>query len=125
MPTVIITNQPASVTVVPGQNTTFSVNASADFSPATYAYQWKRGGVNIPAATTSKYFIEPVIGDNQSSFTVSVSALSGTPLQSVATVNSTTATLSVVADTDIFGKFAIYPESGKERFTRLRHLGYV
>jgi hypothetical protein len=125
MPSVIITSQPTSVSVVPGQNTMFSATPSADFAPAIYSYQWKKNGSNISGATSSSYFIEPLLVDNGSSFTVSVSALSGSPLQSVATILSNAAVLTVAADSSLFAKFAIYPESGKERFTRLRNLGYV
>lgn len=125
MPSVIITKQPASVTTVPGQNTTFAVTPSADFSPASYAYQWCLSGVNIPGATSSTYFIDPLLTDNGALFTVVVSALSGSPLTSVATVTSNEVTLTVAADAGPYKHWAIYPESGEERHARLRHLGYV
>jgi len=124
MASVILTSQPVSLTAVPGQNITFSVTPSADFAPVSYLYQWKLNTVNIAGATNSTYFIDPVIGDSGKSYTVSVSALSGASLQ--ATVLSNPATvLTVVAETSIFAKFARYPESGEERFRRLRNLGYV
>ena len=124
MASVILTSQPVSLTAVPGQNTTFSVTPSADFAPVSYRYQWKLNTVDIAGATNSTYFIDPVIGDSGKSFTVSVSALSGASLQ--ATVLSNPATvLTVVAETNIFSKFALYPETGVERFRRLRNLGYV
>lgn len=127
MANVILTTQPASLTAVPGENSTFSVVASADFSTATYAYQWKVNTVNISGATNSSYTLDPVIGDDSKSFTVSVSALSanGSGVVSQATVLSNAAVLTVIAETGPFDKFAIYPESGKERFLRLRNLGYV
>jgi len=125
MTNIIITTQPVAASVVPGQNVTFSVTPSADFSPASYSYQWKVNTVNIAGATSSTYFIDPVLGDNSKSFTVSVSALSGSPLQAVATVLSDAAVLTVTAETDVYAKFALYPETGKERFLRLRHLGYI
>lgn len=125
MANVIITSQPTAASVVPGQNVTFSVTPSADFSPVSYAYQWKANTVNIAGATTVSYGIDPVIGDNTKSFTVSVSALSGSPLQAVATVLSDAAILTVNAEASPFDKFAVYPETGKERFLRLRNLGYV
>ena len=123
MATVIITKQPTSVTVIPGQNTTFSVTASADFASPTYKYQWKLGGANISGATDSAYFIDPIAANNGNSYTVSVSALSGTSLQ--ATVLSNAAVLTVTAESSPFDTFAVYPETGAERFKRLRHLGYV
>jgi len=124
MASVILTSQPVSLTAVPGQNTTFSVTPSADFTPVSYTYQWKLGGVNIPGATNSTYFIDPVIGNSGNSYTVSVSALSGAFVQATAD-SFPAAVLTVVAETNIFSKFALYPETGEERFKRLRNLGYV
>jgi len=124
MATVILTTNPTSVTVVPGQNTTFSAVASADFAPASYQYQWKLNGADISGATNSSYFIDPVIGNNGNRYTVVVSALSGSTV--VATVGSSPdAVLTVLAESSPFDKFAVYPETGEERFKRLRHLGYV
>lgn len=125
MANIIITTQPAAVSVVPGQNVTFSVVASANFASPSYAYRWAANTVNIAGATSSSYEIDPVIGDNSKSFTVSVSALSGSPLQAVATVVSNAAVLTVAAEASPFDKFAIYPETGKERFLRLHNLGYL
>lgn len=127
MATVIISTQPVSLSAIPGQNSTFSVTPSADFATATYAYQWKLNTVNITGANSSSYFIDPVIGDNGKSFTVAVSALSATAtgIFSQATVTSNAATLTVTAETIPFSNFAIYPETGKQRFLRLRNLGYV
>jgi hypothetical protein len=125
MPSVIFTTQPTSLSATPGQNTTFSVVPSANFSSVVYSYQWKKDSVNIIGATSSSYFIDPVAGDNGSSFTVAVSALSGTPSQAVATATSSAAVLTVIDESGIFAKFALYPETGAERFTRLRNLGYV
>lgn len=126
MANVIITTQPASVAVVLGQNTTFSVTPSADFASATYAYQWKLNTVNIAGANSSTYFIDPLLADNGKSFTVAVSALSATASGtfSQATVTSNAAVLTVSADNTVFNKWALYPESGKERFLRMRNLGY-
>jgi len=122
MVTANITKTPASATVVPGQNTTFSVTTSAAFTPTSYAYQWKQNGTTIAGATTSSYLIDPVIGDNGKTFSVAVSALSG---GSAFSTTSNTLTLSVLEDVTIFSKFAVYPETGEERFRRLRNLGYV
>ena len=126
MANVIIKTQPASIAVVTGQNTTFSVTPSADFASATYAYQWKLNTVNIAGANSSSYFIDPLLTDNGKSFTVAVSALSATASGrfSQATVTSNAAVLTVSADSTVFNKWARYPESGKERFLRMRNLGY-
>lgn len=122
MANIVITTQPQSVTVAPGQNTTFTVVGSADFAPATFNYQWKLGGTPITGATLGSYSIDPVIGNNGNVFSVSVSALSaGVPLVSV---NSNNATLNVQAGTSIYDRFYVGgTESGKERHRRLRLLG--
>jgi len=117
MPNVVITTQPTSQTVVPGQNTTFSVTASADFSPVTYNYRWSNN------ATTQSITIDPLIGNNGNTFSVTVSALSAGVLQ--ATVNSLTATLTVQEDVKPFDTYDVGPETGRERHRRLRLLGYV
>jgi len=123
MGNIVITSQPLSVSVVPGQNTTFSVGVSANFSPVTYLYQWRVGSTPISGATNSSYFIDPVLTDNNKSFSVLVSGLSaGVVLQ---TVTSNNAVLTVNTDTGKFAKFARGSESGEERFRRLRNLGYI
>lgn len=128
MASVIIQTQPVSVSAVPGQDTTFSVVPSANFS-ATYSYQWKVGGLPISGATSSSYFIDPLIGDNNKSFTVAVSALSAAPqlsaIVAVATVTSNAAVLTVTEPSYPFNLFERGNETGVQRFRRLRHLGYV
>jgi hypothetical protein len=125
--TIVIQTQPQSVSVIVGQDTTFTVVPSSNFIPSSYAYQWRVGGVAIAGATSSSYSIDPVIGDGNKSFTVSVSALSSTAggFVSVANVTSNAAVLTVSADAGIFKNFAVYPETGEQRFLRLRNLGYV
>lgn len=129
MASVIIQTQPVSVSVIPGQDTTFSVIPSANFAPVTYSYQWKLDTTNIVGATATSYFIDPILTDSAKSFTVSVSALSAAPQLSatvaVATVLSDAAVLTVSAESAPFSHFAKYPETGVQRFRRLRHLGYV
>jgi len=127
MATVIIQTQPTAASAIPGQNTTFTVVPSANFIPVAYTYQWKVNTVNISGATSSSYMIDPVAGDNTKSFTVLVNALSAGPSGnvSVANVTSNAAVLTVVAESRPFSNFAVYPETGQERFRRLRHLGYV
>ena len=123
MANVIITSQPANATANPGQNTTFFVVASSDFTSVTYEYQWKNGSANISGATSSSYTIDPTSANNGNQFAVTVSALSGGSV--VATAVSNNATLTITPEATPFDKFAVYPETGKERFLRLHHLGYV
>lgn len=143
MASVILTSQPAStLSVVPNQNTTFTVAASANFPVAGYTYQWKKaaaGGViggasNIAGATNASYFFEPASGDNGYKYYCTVNALSATSSgnASQASVNTTGVTVTVAADGSIFNRHvsgavaAVNPtkESGQERFRRIRHLGY-
>ena len=124
MASVIITSQPASLTAVPGQNSTFSVTASANFAGATYNYLWSNG------ATTQSITIDPLIGDNGNTYSVAVSALSAVPpaLSStvvVATVNSSSATLTVQEDARPFDVYDKGTETGRQRHLRLRLLGYI
>lgn len=124
MANIVITTQPQSVTVAPGQNTTFTVVASADFS-AVYNYQWKLNGTSIPSAIFSSYAIDPVVGNDGNVFSVSVSALSAGV--SLAEVDSDDATLTVLSATgSIYDRFYVGgSESGQERHRRLRLLGYI
>jgi|LauGreDrversion4_2_1035121.scaffolds.fasta_scaffold381259_2 hypothetical protein len=107
-----------------GQDTTFSVVASADFSTATYAYQWKKGGTSISGAINSSYTFD-ALASTLGVYTVSVSALSAGVSQAV--VNSGNITLSSVAE-DTVKPFDVYDrgtESGRERHRRMHHLGYI
>lgn len=140
MASVIFTSKPAAaVTVVPNQNTTFTVTASTDINLSSYTYQWKKtplGGstANIAGATSSSYFFEPALTDGNASYTCSVSALSttanGNICQATAEYSPTTY-LTVSADSGIYFKYtlpaALNPlnESGAERFRRVHNvLGY-
>jgi hypothetical protein len=142
MPSVILTTQPAStLSVVPKQNTTFTVVASADFPVTGYTYQWKKaaaGGAigsatNISGATNNSYFFEPASGDNGFKYYCTVNALSATSSgpASQASVNSTGIALTVAADATTFARWTPKSndpnplnESGPERFRRMRNLGY-
>lgn len=117
MASVIITSQPASLTAVPGQDSTFSVTASADFAPVTFNYLWSN------AATTQSITIDPLIGDNGNTYSVSVSALSAGV--AVATVTSNTASLAVFEDVPPFNTYDVGSETGRQRHLRLRLLGYI
>lgn len=117
MASVIITQQPVSLTAVPGQNSTFSVTASADFSSATFNYRWSNN------ATTQTIVIDPLIGDNGNTYSVSVSALSGAT--SMASVSSNIVTLTVNEDVRPFDVYDRGTETGRQRHLRLRLLGYI
>ena len=98
--------------------------ASADFSTATYAYQWKKGGTSISGAINSSYTFD-ALASTLGVYTVSVSALSAGVSQAV--VNSGNITLSSVAE-DTVKPFDVYDrgtESGRERHRRMHHLGYI
>ena len=84
-----ITTQPTSRTVTAGSSTTFSVVASGT---APLTYQWKLGGTNISGATSSSYTIASAQTANAGNYTVTVS-------NSVGSVTSSTATLTVTAAT--------------------------
>lgn len=122
MANIVITTQPQSLTAVPGQNSTFTVVPSADFS-ATFGYQWELSGTPISGATASSYFIDPLMTDNGKVFSVSVSALSGQV--SLASVESNEATLTVQEDTPPYDVFDKGTETGRDRHRRLRLLGYI
>jgi hypothetical protein len=117
LPSVDITVQPVSLTAVPGQDVTFSVTATANFSPVTFAYRWSN------AATTQSITIDPLMSDNGNTYSVSVSALSAGVLQ--ATTTSLTATLTVQEDVAPFDVYDLGPETGRERHRRLHLLGYI
>jgi hypothetical protein len=131
MASVIITSlTPASpLTNVPfGQDTTLSVVASADWSTATYNYQWRKDGIAISGATGSSYKFDALTGAI-GAYTVAVSALSSTSsgLFSQATVTSNRVELSSVAEDPVkpFDTFDLGAESGRERHLRMRLLGYI
>jgi hypothetical protein len=85
----IIAAQPASQTVLAGQPVTFSVVPSLGGPP--YTYQWQRNGVNITgaAATNQTYTIASVSPADVASYSVVVSAATGT-------TNSQPASLAMV-----------------------------
>ncbi len=142
MATVILTSQPTTLSVVPNQNTTLTVVASADFNVSSYTYQWKKsataGGLigaanNITGATNASYSFEPASGDNGYKYYCVVAGLSSTSSgqSSQASVNSTGLTLTVAADGTTFARWTPkandpnpLKESGPERFKRMRNLGY-
>jgi hypothetical protein len=83
-----ITTQPANASVTVGATATFSVAATGT---APLSYQWSRGGAAISGANAASYTTAPtVMTDNGAAFTVTVS-------NSVGSVTSTAATLTVAA----------------------------
>ena len=82
-----ITTQPVALTVAAGSSATFSVNATG----ANLTYQWYRGGVAIPGATSASYSLTTTAtSDSGATFyaVVSNSAGSATSASALLTVNS-------------------------------------
>lgn len=123
---VTLTPAQGTVTRVPGQNTTFTATPSSDFN-ATYTYQWFKGTTLIPGAVSQSYFIDPLMGDNNSIFNVKLSALNGSTVvdQYLSPSAPSTWTLRVAEDIPPYDRLDSGPETGRERFRRLRHLGYI
>ncbi|MBI5472802.1 MAG: carbohydrate-binding protein [Ignavibacteriae bacterium] len=86
-----ITAHPASQTVAVGQTATFAVSASGS---EPLQYQWQKNNLNIGGATSSSYTTPSVnTNDNGSTFRCIVS-------NSIGTVTSNSATLSVSSSSD-------------------------
>jgi uncharacterized protein YcnI len=76
----IISTQPASQTVTAGQEATFTVEVSTDYTPLSsiaYEYQWYEEGETITDATLSSYNFTANVEDDGYEFFVTVSVLSG------------------------------------------------
>lgn len=84
-----ITNQPASQTVTAGANVSFTVAAAGT---APFAYQWRKGGVNLTGATSATLALGSVTASSAGQYSVVVSNSAGS-------VSSATATLTVNAPT--------------------------
>ena len=78
--------QPQSLTVVEGQNATFSVNATGT---APLLYQWRFGGVNLLGATNPAVTLTNVLAAQAGLYSVVISNSGGT-------TTSTNATLTVL-----------------------------
>jgi len=78
-----ISVQPTNQSVLTGATATFSVTAAGT---APLSYQWKKGGTAITTNATSASYTTPatVIGDNGSSFTVTVTNSTGNITSSAA-----------------------------------------
>jgi len=92
-----INTQPANQTACAGGSATFTVAASGS---GTVTYQWRKGGVAIPGATSASFTINPVAAGDAGSYDVVVSSSCGTVTSSAAslTVNPTTAVTSPPAN---------------------------
>jgi hypothetical protein len=128
----IFLTQPQSQSAVPGQNTTFTSQASSnDVTPlsAAYTYQWYTSGGTVAAiagASSASYTFDPLITDNGKKFFVTSTFLSGAPATTVvATITSNVAVLTVAEDVKPFDTYDVGPETGRERHLRLRLLGYI
>jgi hypothetical protein len=85
-----ITSQPASQSVLPGTNVTFSVSATGS---EPLSYQWRLNGNNIPGATNSTYSISTVQPTDGGSYDVLVANPGGAVASLIATLKVTTAPL--------------------------------
>jgi regulation of enolase protein 1 (concanavalin A-like superfamily) len=85
-----ITAQPQSQTVNEGANVTFSVTASGT---APFAYQWRKGGVDISGATASTLNLTAVTTNDAGSYDVVVNNSCGSATSAAATLTVTVNTL--------------------------------
>lgn len=78
-----ITTHPVSQSVTAGDPVTFTVVATGD---APLAYQWSKGGADIPGATSASYTITSAAGSDAGSYTVTVSNDKGSATSAAATL---------------------------------------
>jgi hypothetical protein len=76
-----ITNQPASVSAIVGQNSTFNVAAGGN---GTLDYQWRFNATNITSATNATLTVNNVSGANAGGYTVAISDSFGSVTSAVA-----------------------------------------
>ena len=124
--------QPQSQSVVPGQDTTFTVLASSDEVPALsadYTYQWYTSASNGTVTSRvddNSYTFGPLITDNGLAFFATSTFLSGAPATTfVEMITSDSAILTVTEDTPPFDVYDVGSETGRQRHLRLRLLGYI
>ena len=87
---VVLTN-PATQTVATGANVTLTAMVSGDPLPA---YQWKRGGVAIPGATNSSYFLTNVATGDASDYTLYATNSAGNVTSAAATLTVNVSTVA-------------------------------
>ena len=85
-----ITSQPASQSVLPGTNVTFSVSATGG---EPLSYQWRLNGANIPGATNSTYSITNVQPADGGSYDVLAANPGGAVASLIATLKVTVGAL--------------------------------
>jgi len=71
---IVILEQPQGQAVVAGKSVTLSVRAGSRFD---LAYQWRKGGKDIPGATAAKFSIPRVSAEDAGDYTVMVSCAQG------------------------------------------------
>lgn len=92
---ILITAQPASLTICRRMNAIFSVTADANGDPLTY--QWRRNGTNIPGANSSTYTLNNVTATDAGSYDV---VISGTAGYMCSSAQSASAALTVTPDVE-------------------------
>jgi hypothetical protein len=84
-----ITSQPTAMTVATGTNATLLVNAVGS---GPLAYQWKKGGVDIPGANAAALVIGPATTADAASYACTVTNAAGAVTSNAATIAATRAT---------------------------------
>jgi len=125
----LIITQSSNLTAVPLQNITLSVAPSSNFGATSYLYQWKLGGSNILGQTADVYKFDAPSSAGETTYTCAVSGLTGLNSFVYAETTNPGTILKVVVDNSIFTRHlpkGANPlnETGRERFLRLRNLGY-
>ena len=82
-----ILSQPAGATVFAGASLTLSVTASG---VGSLSYQWRKGGVDLPGATSPEYTIPSVGAGDAAGYTVVVSNVAGALTSGTALVSLST-----------------------------------
>lgn len=100
-PPPVIATQPASRTVMEGDDVTFTVAVSAS-SIGPLAYQWKIGGLEIPGETNASLTLPDILTTAAGDYTVTVSNPGGS-------ITSEIATLTVNALPEVPTSLAITP----------------
>jgi hypothetical protein len=100
--TIAITTQPVAVTQCVGTNAVFSVIADADGAPLTY--QWRKGGVAIPGATSPTLVLNAISAGSAGNYDVVITGPAG---YTCSTSISATAILTVTANATLVLSSAI------------------